>query len=69
MFGVRLLRKTKRVKCWVKSLLLVKEAEKKKDINLVIQGNALKRKTEETEVEIRKLKESLKVLIEKQKKF
>ena len=52
-----------------KFVLLVKEAEKKKDINLVIQGNALKRKTEETEVEIRKLKESLKVLIEKKKKF
>ena len=69
MFGVRLLRKTKRKMLGEKFVLLVKEAEKKKDINLVIQGNALKRKTEETEVEIRKLKESLKVLIEKQKKF
>ena len=52
-----------------KFVLLVKEAEKKKDINLVVQCNALKRKTEETEVERRKLKESLKVLIEKKKKF
>ena len=52
-----------------KFVFLVKEAGKKKDINLVVQGNALKRKTEETEVERRKLKESLKVLIEKKKKF
>ena len=41
-----------------KFVLLVEEAEKKKDINLVVQANALKRKNKETEEERRKLEET-----------
>ena len=52
-----------------KFVSLVEEAEKKKDINLVVQANALKRKNEETEEERRKLEETLKVMIEKKKKL
>ena len=52
-----------------KFVSLVEEAEKKKDINFVVQANALKRKNEETEEERRKLEEALKVLIEKEKKL
>ena len=48
---------------------LVEEAEKKMDINLVVQANALKRKNEETEEERRKLEETPKVMIEKKKKL
>ena len=36
----------------------MEEAEKKKDINLVVQVNALKRKIKETEEERRKLEET-----------
>ena len=46
---------------------LVKEAVKKKDINLAAQANALKRKNKETEEERRKLEETLEVVIEKKK--
>ena len=52
-----------------KFVLLVEEVQKKKDINLVVQANALKRKNEETEQERRKLEETLKVMIEKKKKL
>ena len=52
-----------------KFISLVEEAEKKKDINLVVQANAWKRKNEETEEERRKLEETLKVMIEKRKKL
>ena len=52
-----------------KFVLLVEEVEKKKDINLVVQANVLKRKNEETEEERRKLEETLKVMIEKKKKL
>ena len=48
---------------------LVEEAEKKSDINLVVQANALKRKTEETEEQRRKLEETLKIMIKKKKKL
>ena len=48
---------------------LVQEAEKKKDINLAAQANALKRKNKETEEERRKLEETLEVVIEKKKKL
>ena len=46
----------------------MEEAEKKKDINLVVQANVLKRKNEETEEKRRKL-ETLKVMTEKKKKL
>ena len=45
------------------------EAEKKNDINLVVQANALKRKSEETEEKRRNLEKALKVMIEKSKKL
>ena len=48
-----------------KLVSLVEEAEKKKDISLLVQANALKRTKEETEEERRKLEETLKVMIEK----
>ena len=48
---------------------LVQEAEKKKDINLAAQANALERKNKETEEERRKLEETLEVVIEKKKKL
>ena len=46
---------------------LMEEGEKKMDINLIVQVNALKIKNEETEEERRKLKETLKVMIKKKK--
>ena len=52
-----------------KFVSLVEEAEKKSDINLVVQANALKRKTEETEEQRRKLEETLKIMIKKKKKL
>ena len=48
-----------------KFVLLVEEAEKEKDINLVVQANALKKENKETEEERRKLGERLQVMIEK----
>ena len=48
---------------------LVDEAEKKKDINFIVQDNALKRANEETEEQRKKLQETLKVMIEKEKKL
>ena len=48
---------------------LVDEAEKKKDINFIMQDNALKRTNEETEEQRKKLQETLKVMIEKEKKL
>ena len=48
---------------------LVDEAEKKKDINFIVQDNALKRTNEETEEQRKKLQETLKVMIEKEKKL
>ena len=50
-----------------KFVSLVEEAEKKKDINLVLQAYLLKRKNEETEEERRKPEETLTVMIEKKK--
>ena len=47
----------------------MEEAEKKKDIDLVVQANALKRKNLEAEEERRKLEETLKVMIKKKKTF
>ena len=44
-----------------KFVSFVEEAEKKKDINLVVQANAFKRKNEETEEERRKLEKKLKL--------
>ena len=44
-----------------KLVSFVDEAEKKKDINLVVQANALNRKNEETEGERRKLEKKLKL--------
>ena len=52
-----------------KFVSLVEEAERKKDISLVIQANALKRKNEETEQERTKLDETLKNMIEKKTKL
>ena len=46
----------------------MEEAEKKKDIDLVVQANVLKRKNEEAEEKRRKL-ETLKVMTEKKKKL
>ena len=48
-----------------KFVSLVEKAEKKKDKNLVVQANALKRKKEEIEEERRKLEEGLKIMMEK----
>ena len=48
---------------------LVDEAEKKKDINFIMQDNALKRTNEETEEQRKKLQETLKFMIEKEKKL
>ena len=48
-----------------KFVSLVEKAEKKKDINLVVQANALKRKKEEIEEDRRKLEEGLKIMMEK----
>ena len=50
-----------------KFVSLVDEAEKKRDINLVVQVYVLKRKNEETEEERRKPEETLTVMIEKKK--
>ena len=50
-----------------KFVSLVEKTENKKNINLVVQANALKRKNEETEEERRKLEETRKVMIEKKK--
>ena len=52
-----------------KFVSLVEEPERKKDISLVIQANALKRKNEETEQERTKLDETLKNMIEKKTKL
>ena len=50
-----------------KFVALVVVAEKKKDINLITEANALKRKSEEKVEERRKLEEGLKILIKKKK--
>ena len=47
---------------------LMEEAEKKKDINFVVQANAVKKTNEETEEQRKKHELTLKVLIEKKKK-
>ena len=47
---------------------LLGEAEKKKDINFVVQANTLKRTNEETEEQRKQLEETLKVIIEKKEK-
>ena len=52
-----------------KFVSLAEETEKKKDISLSVQANALKRKNKETEEEIRKLEDTPKVMIEKKKKL
>ena len=52
-----------------KFVSLAEEGEKEKDINLVVQANALKRKNKETEEKRRKLEETPKVMIEKKKKL
>ena len=48
---------------------LVDEAEKKKDINFIVQDNAIKRTNEETEEQRKNLQETLTVMIEKEKKL
>ena len=48
-----------------KFVSLVQQPQKKKDINLVVQANALKRKNEER----RKLEKTLKVMIENRKSY
>ena len=47
---------------------LLGEAEKKKDINFVVQANTLKRTNEETEEQRKQLEETLKAIIEKKEK-
>ena len=52
-----------------KFVALVVDAEKKKDMNLITEANALKCKSEEKVEERRKLEEGLNILIEKKKNF
>ena len=52
-----------------KFVSLVQQPQKKKDINLVVQANALKRKNEQTEEERRKHEKTLKVMIENRKSY
>ena len=48
-------------------LVCIKNAEKRNDMNLVINGNALKRGREEAQTELKKLQEALGILEEKRK--
>ena len=50
-------------------ILFIKNAEKKNDMNLVIKGNALKRRSEQAQTELKKLQEALGILEEKRKKM
>ena len=49
-------------------IVCIKNAEKKNDMNLVIKGNALKRRSEEAQTELKKLQEAFGILEEKRKK-
>ena len=48
---------------------VIKEAEEKNDMKLVIKGNALKRKSEERQCQFGTLEESIKILEEKRRKI
>ena len=49
-------------------IVFIKNAEKKNDMNLVIKGNALKRRSEQAKTELKELQEALGILEEKRKK-
>ena len=49
-------------------IVYIKNAEKKNDMNLVIKGNALKRRSEEAQTKLKKLQEAFGILEEKRKK-
>ena len=48
---------------------VIREAEMKNDVKLVIKGNALKRKSKEKESHVGTLEESIKILEEKRRKI
>ena len=50
-------------------IVCIKHAEKKNDMNLVIKGNSLKRRSEEVQAELKKIHEALGILKEKRKKM
>ena len=52
-----------------KFVVFIKNAGKKNDMNLVIKGNAWKRRSEEAQTELKKLQEALGVLEERRKKM
>ena len=47
---------------------IIKNAEKKNDLNLVIKQNALKRRSEEAQAKLKKLQQALGILKEKREK-
>ena len=50
-------------------MVCIENAEKKNDMNLVIKGNALRRRSEEAQTELKNLQEVLGILEKKQKKI
>ena len=48
---------------------VIRKAEMKNDVKLVIKGNALKRKSKEKESQLGTLEESIKILEEKRRKI
>ena len=48
---------------------VIREAEGKNDMNLVIKGNSFKRKNEEKQSQVGTLEESIKILEEKRRKI
>ena len=50
-------------------IVCIENAEKKNDMNLVIKGNALRRRSEEARTELKNLQEVLGILEKKQKKI
>ena len=52
-----------------KFVVFIKNAGKKNDMNLVIKGNAWKRRSEEAQTELKKLQEGLGILEERRKKM
>ena len=50
------------------TLRVIKNAEKKSDMNSVIKGNALKRRREEAQAKLKKLQQALGILKENRKK-
>ena len=50
------------------TLCVIKNAEKKNDMNSVIKGNALKRRSEEAQAKLKNLQQALGILKENRKK-